>query len=76
MARVRKLLSLQKNGQDALSTRTTAEIYTNYVDRLDVNSNNSRTNPNGVDSTKPTDELSSYVGISAVGLTLGLKYNL
>lgn len=72
----KETIEFTKNGQDALSTRTTAEIYTNYVDRLDVNSNNSRTNPNGVDSTKPTDELSSYVGISAVGLTLGLKYNL
>jgi opacity protein-like surface antigen len=65
-----------RNGQDALATRTNAQINTNYVDRLDVNSNNISTNPNGVDSSKPMDELSSYVGISGLGLTLGLKYSL
>ncbi len=65
-----------QNGQDALSTRSNAQINTNYVDRLDVNSNNGTTNPNGVDATKPMDELSSYVGISGLGLTLGLKYSL
>lgn len=65
-----------RNGQDALATRTSAQIHTNYRDRLDVNSNNVLTNPNGVDSSKPMDELSSYVGISGLGLTLGLKYSL
>ncbi len=66
----------ERNGQNALSTRTNAQINTNYVDRLDVNSNNAATNPNGLDSSKPMDELSSYVGISGLGLTLGLKYSL
>ncbi|KLT68986.1 MULTISPECIES: outer membrane beta-barrel protein [Flavobacterium] len=65
-----------QNGQDALATRTTAQIHTNYQDRLDVNSNNALTNPNGVNKDKPMDELSSYVGISGLGLTLGLKYSL
>lgn len=65
-----------RNGQDALSTRTTSQIHTNYSDRLDVNSNNALTNPNGVDSTKPMDELSSYVGISGLGFTFGVKYSL
>jgi opacity protein-like surface antigen len=65
-----------RNGQDALASRTTAQIHTNYVDRLDVNSNNAATNPNGLDSTKAMDELSSYVGISGLGLTVGLKYSL
>jgi opacity protein-like surface antigen len=65
-----------RNGVDALGTRTNAQINTNYVDRLDVNSNNALTNPNGVDSSKPTDELSSYVGISGLGFTFGLKYSL
>ncbi|PBJ11322.1 outer membrane beta-barrel protein [Flavobacterium sp. ACN6] len=64
------------NGNDALATRTTAQIHTNYRDGLNVNSNNATTNPNGVDATKPMDELSSYVGISGLGLTLGLKYSL
>ena len=64
------------NGQNALAGRTEAQIHTNYVNRLDVNSNNAATNPNGLNSTKPMDELSSYVGISGVGLTLGLKYSL
>lgn len=64
------------NGQNALAGRTQAQIHTNYVNRLDVSSNNAATNPNGLDSTKPMDELSSYVGISGLGLTLGLKYSL
>lgn len=64
------------NGQNALAGRTQAQIHTNYVDRLDVNSNNASTNPNGLDSTKSMDELSSYVGISGLGMTLGLKYSL
>jgi opacity protein-like surface antigen len=72
------------NGNDALATRTTAQRYTNYVDRLDVNSNNPLFNPNTAtsdtkDTTRPNDkmdELSSYVGISGLGLTLGLKYSL
>ncbi|WP_431243765.1 outer membrane beta-barrel protein [Flavobacterium sp. P21] len=65
-----------QNGQDALPSRTTAQIHTNYRDGLDVNSNNALTNPNGVDQSKPMDELSSYVGISGLGLTLGVKYSL
>lgn len=64
------------NGTNALAGRTQAQIHTNYVDRLDVNSNNAATNPNGLDSSKPMDELSSYVGISGLGLTVGLKYSL
>jgi opacity protein-like surface antigen len=64
------------NGTDRLATRTTAQIHTNYRDGLDVNSNNVLTNPNGVNKDKPMDELSSYVGISGLGLTLGLKYSL
>ena len=62
------------NGNDALATRTTAQIHTNYQDHLDVNSNNKQFNT--VDSSRPMDELSSYVGISGLGLTLGLKYSL
>jgi opacity protein-like surface antigen len=62
------------NGTDALNTRSTAQIHSNYTDHLDSTSNN--TDFNTVDSTKPTDELSSYISISGVGLTLGLKYNL
>ncbi|WP_413999951.1 outer membrane beta-barrel protein [Flavobacterium sp. W1B] len=64
------------NGQNALAGRTQAQIHTNYVNRLDVNSNNAALNPNGLDNSKPMDELSSYVGISGLGLTLGLKYSL
>ncbi|UPZ17045.1 outer membrane beta-barrel protein [Flavobacterium humidisoli] len=64
------------NGNDALASRTTAQIHTNYREGLDVNSNNALTNPNGVNKDKPMDELSSYVGISGLGLTLGIKYSL
>lgn len=64
------------NGVDALASRTKAQIHTNYVDKLTTSSNNAITNPNGLDSGKAMDELSSYVGISGLGLTLGLKYSL
>lgn len=64
------------NGNDALATRSTAQIHTNYGNSLNTTSNNKLTNPNGVDPNKPMDELSSYVGISGLGLTLGLKYSL
>ncbi|SHF95458.1 MULTISPECIES: outer membrane beta-barrel protein [Flavobacterium] len=73
------------NGQDALATRNTSQRYTVYHDRLDVNSNNPLFNPNTAtttdttDTTRPNDkmdELSSYVGISGLGLTVGLKYSL
>ena len=64
------------NGTDALASRSQAQIHSNYVNRLDVNSNNAATNPSGLNSAKPKDELSSYVGISGLGLTLGLKYSL
>ncbi len=66
-----------RNGQDALATRTTAQIHTNYQDHLDLNSNNSLGDPSRtIDSTRATDELSSYVGISGLGMTFGLKYSL
>ncbi len=72
------------NGQDALATRNTSQRYTNYHKKLDVNSNNPLFNPNTAtsdtsDTTRPDDkmdELSSYVGISGLGLTLGIKYSL
>ncbi|WP_269224113.1 outer membrane beta-barrel protein [Flavobacterium sp. IMCC34518] len=64
------------NGKDAMATRSQAQLHTNYQDRLDVNSNNAATNPSGLDKTKPTDELSSYVGISGLGMTIGVKYSL
>lgn len=72
----KKTVEYTRNAQDVLATRTQAQINTNYVNRLDVNSNNAATNPNGLDATKPMDELSSYVGISGLGLTVGLKYSL
>lgn len=72
------------NGNDVLANRSQAQIHSNYVKRLDVNSNNPLFNPNTAtpdqkDTTRPNDamdELSSYVGISGLGLTLGLKYSL
>jgi opacity protein-like surface antigen len=53
-----------------------AEININYRSSLNSTSNNSTTNPSGYDETKPGDDLSSYISISGVGLTLGLKYKL
>jgi hypothetical protein len=77
-----KKLKFIENGVDKLNTTTNfrqasyAAIHTDYVDRLDSSSNNREYNESGYDSTKPMEELSSYVGISGLGLTLGLKYSL
>ncbi|CAD0001652.1 outer membrane beta-barrel protein [Flavobacterium salmonis] len=72
-----------ENGVDKLHTASTfrqdasySAIHTNYVDKLTTNSNSKVTNAAGFDSTKATDDISSYVGISGVGLTFGLKYSL
>lgn len=64
------------NGTDALASRSQSDIHTNYSNQINSTSNNKETNSAGFDKTKPTDELSSYISISGVGLTLGLKYNL
>ena len=71
-----------ENGVDKLNTTTSfrqasyAAIHTDYVSGLNGSSNNETYNSAGYDSTKPMNELSSYVGISGLGLTLGLKYSL
>lgn len=64
------------NGQDRLSTLPYSEIHTNYVNHLDTNSNNPETNSTGYNTNNAKDELSSYVGISGVGLTFGIRYDL
>lgn len=71
-----------ENGVDKLNTTTSfrkasyAAIHTDYVSSLNGSSNNETYNSTGYDETKPMNELSSYVGISGLGLTLGLKYSL
>ena len=71
-----------ENGIDKLNTTTAfrkasySAIHTDYVNRLDANSNNGTYNAAGFDDTKPMNELSSYVGISGLGMTFGLKYSL
>lgn len=80
-----------ENGVDKLYTPTTfrsdasySASHVNYVDQLTSNSNNPLFNPNtGTanpnDTTRPNeamDDISSFVGISGLGLTLGLKYSL
>jgi hypothetical protein len=71
-----------ENGVNKLNATTNfrkasySAIHTNYVDRLDSNSNNETYNAAGFKEDKAMDELSSYVGISGLGLTLGIKYSL
>lgn len=72
--KTKETTSYTVNGQDALSTRTTAQVHSNYTDNLNSTSNNAEFNT--IDPNRPTDELSSYISISGVGLTLGLKYTL
>jgi hypothetical protein len=70
-----------ENGVDNLNTPTSfrpdasySVNHVNYVDQFST-SNNKATNSAGFDSTN-SDDISSYVGISGLGLTLGLKYSL
>jgi cell wall-associated NlpC family hydrolase len=72
-----------ENGADRLNTATAfrpdasySAKHVNYVEKLTSSSNSKVTNASGFDDTKATDDISSYVGISGLGLTLGLKYSL
>ncbi|WP_136667741.1 outer membrane beta-barrel protein [Flavobacterium sp. H122] len=80
-----------ENGVDRLHTPTAfrpdasySASHVTYVDQLNSGSNSPLINPdtstsNPNDTTRPNDamnDISSYVGISGLGLTLGLKYSL
>lgn len=72
-----------ENGVDKLNTATAfrqdasySAKHTKYVDQINSTSNSKVTNASGFDNTRATDDISSYVGISGLGLTLGLKYSL
>lgn len=72
-----------ENGVDKLNTPTAfradasySASHVNYVEQINTTSNSKVTNAAGFDNTKATDDISSYVGISGLGLTLGLKYSL
>ncbi len=62
-------------GVNQLPNLPYSESHTNYVNQLNTTSNSLETNQTGFDSSKPKDELSSYVGISGIGLSLGMRYN-
>ena len=73
----------KENGVDKLDTPTAfrqdasySAKHSNYVEKLTTSSNSKVTNAAGFDATKATDDVSSFVGISGLGLTLGLKYSL
>ncbi|MGQ7945608.1 outer membrane beta-barrel protein [Flavobacterium sp. WC2509] len=81
-----------ENGVDKLNTPTTfrgdasySASHVDYVEQLNSGSNNVLFNPNTAttnittDTTRPNEamnDISSYVGISGLGFTLGLKYSL
>jgi hypothetical protein len=72
-----------ENGVDKLDVATTfrpdasySAKHTNYVEKITDTSNSKVTNSAGFDNTKATDDISTYVGISGLGLTVGLKYSL
>jgi len=72
-----------ENGVDKLNTPTNfrpdasySASHTKYVDQINTTSNSKVTNAAGFDNTRATDDISSYVGISGLGLTLGLRYSL
>jgi len=71
-----------ENGVDKLNTPTSfrdgsySVNHTNYVEQINTTSNSKVTNAAGFDKDRATDDISSYVGISGLGMTLGLKYSL
>jgi len=81
-----------ENGVDKLNTPTSfrpdasySASHVDYVEQLNSSSNNPLFNPNTAtpnittDTTRPNEamnDISSYVGISGLGLTFGLKYSL
>jgi opacity protein-like surface antigen len=81
-----------ENGVDKLNTPTGfrpdasySANHVDYVEQLNSGSNSYLFNPNtatptiATDTTRPNDamnDISSYVGISGLGLTFGLKYSL
>jgi len=72
-----------ENGVDKLNTATAfrpdasySASHVNYVEQINTTSNSKVTNTAGFDTTKATDDISSYVGISGLGMTFGLKYSL
>lgn len=80
-----------ENGVDKLNTPTAfrpdasySASHVTYVEQLNSGSNSPLINPdtstsNPNDTTRPNDamnDISSFVGISGLGLTLGLKYSL
>ncbi|MCB5984867.1 hypothetical protein LIT13_14815, partial [Flavobacterium psychrophilum] len=72
-----------ENGIDKLNTPTAfrpdatySASHVNYVDQINSTSNSRVTNSANFDSSRAKDDISSYVGISGLGLTLGLRYHL
>jgi hypothetical protein len=81
-----------ENGVDKLNTPTGfrpdasySASHVDYVEQLNSGSNNYLFNPNTTTTNIPTDttrpneamnDISSYVGISGLGLTFGFKYSL
>ncbi|CAN1549099.1 Outer membrane protein beta-barrel domain containing protein [Flavobacteriaceae bacterium] len=79
-----------ENGVDKLNTPTSfrdgtySSNHTNYVEQLNSSSNHYLFNPNlaspyPTDTTRPNEamnDISSYISISGVGMTFGLKYSL
>ncbi|MFK7000788.1 outer membrane beta-barrel protein [Flavobacterium oreochromis] len=57
------------NGVNVLPSLPYSETHSNYVDTLDASSNT------GTNTSIAKDELASYVSISGVGLSLGMRYN-
>lgn len=79
-----------ENGVDKLNTPTSfregtySSNHTNYVEQLNSTSNHYLFNPNlaspyPTDTTRPNEamnDISSYISISGLGMTFGLKYSL
>jgi opacity protein-like surface antigen len=72
-----------ENGVDKLNTPTGfrqdasySASHVDYVEQINTTSNSKVTNAAGFDDTKATNDISSYVGISGLGMTFGLKYSL
>jgi hypothetical protein len=64
--------------QFPLTSETALEsfIVTNYLRKLDINSNNKRTNPNGYDINQPLDELAFKINSSAIYFSAGIQLSI
>ena len=65
------------NGDQVIPREDLTWLYeVNYHEKLDENSNNEKTNPNGIDPTKPSDRLGLRRSTFAASFNISVQFNL